>query len=232
MANGYMPRADSEAFNWMTTFAKEISNHPERYKITAPAIMQLNEAVNGFRNAYLKATDPQTRTTSAVNGKDTARKNAEEVIRPIYNQIKMDTTIGDDDKINAGVRPINSSRTRIAAPSTVPTLYLKEAGPGVHILSFSDQSSSYRIAKPAGAVGLQVMRLLSDRPIESEKELTYFQTFTRNKNRITYTWADDLKIATYAGRWITRKGEVGMWSKPVSLRVSAQFVGRISEAAA
>ena len=55
-------------------------------------------------------------------------------------------------------------------------------------------------------------------PVENAK---YLGQFTRNPMTVRFEPKHDGLVATYYGRWASRRGEVGPWSLPVSLRVAA-----------
>jgi hypothetical protein len=76
-------------------------------------------------------------------------------------------------------------------------------------------------AKPAGATQLQVFRAIGDAPAMSIEQAVYFRSVSRSPMRVEYTAADNGKTATYFARWMTRKGEAGPWSAPLSVRVAS-----------
>jgi len=45
--------------------------------------------------------------------------------------------------------------------------------------------------------------------------------FTKNPVAVGFVAGDDGKVATYFARWASRKGDVGPWSLPVSMRIAA-----------
>lgn len=138
---------------------------------------------------------------------------------PVYFQIKNDPTLAAGEQVALGVRPINRARSRIGAPVSSPVLFVADDRVGVHLLTYVDETSRSRVAKPTGTIGLQVARHLGAGPARSIDDLTYLATYTRSPARILYSNADDLKIATYAARWIDRRGQTGPWSSPVVRRV-------------
>lgn len=219
MANGYMPRADSAALSWMRSFSQRLAGQPGVYGVTAGEVASVGEAVAAFAAALTVASAPGTRTVVTVSAKDEARTVAESACRPIYARIKCATTISDEDKFRAGVRPINPARTRIGPPQDVPVLGLVDVTAHSHVLGYASEQSPSRRAKPFGATGLQVFRTLREGS-QPQGESRYVGTFSRNPVRIALSAEDDLKMAMYTARWINRRGEVGPWSNPVMVRIS------------
>ncbi|HMO27314.1 MAG TPA: hypothetical protein PKB10_13705, partial [Tepidisphaeraceae bacterium] len=65
---------------------------------------------------------------------------------------------------------------------------------------------------------LQVFRVVGDAPALSPEQASYYRGVSRSPMRVAYTSADNGKVITYFARWVSRRGEVGPWSKPLSVR--------------
>lgn len=225
MANGYMPRTDAGALQWMNAFVMGIAQQPAAFKVSLPELEELTGAVHAFAEALSLATGNSTRTSVTVLVKDETRRLAERVCRPIYARIKADVTIENGEKISIGVRPINPERTRISVPQETPVLSVIESSGTFQALRFSS-TSGIGSAKPKGASALQLFRHLAEperagwsNEVVRVNQAEYLGTFTRNPIRISYLAEDDLKVATYFARWISRTGNVGPWSRALSVRV-------------
>jgi len=221
MANGYMPRRDLAALSWMQNFSRHLMLQPAAFAISISDAVAIGRAVDDFAVAYAVITNPATRTPVAVLVKDQARNSADAICRVYYNLIKPNQGISDADKIAIGVRPINLSRARIGEPTTSPLLKLIGATPASHTLYYSDTNTPDRSAKAFGATHLQLFVALGESPARDVNSGRYYQSFTRNPMSVGFAHADDGKVATYWGRWMTRKGEVGPWSLPTTMRVAA-----------
>jgi len=228
MANGYMPRKDQDARAWLINFAQQLGERPSVYKVSTAEADAVREGVDAFDAALQKASGPDTRTSLAVLRKDEARLAAELACRGIYLRVKFDPTIPDADKFVLGVRLVNASRSRIAPPDSPPELQAIANLTHAHVLRYANPGHLGQ-AKPTCAVGIQIFRQLvvpgfGSSPVRQKEEpspLEYAGTFTRNPISIPYTAKDDLKLAIYVARWITRRGLVGPWSRPVSVRVAS-----------
>ncbi len=228
MANGYMPRKDMDARAWLSNFANQLGEQPAVYKVSPAEVDAVREAVDAFAAALVVAQALLTRTGPAVFAKDEARRAAELACRPIYLRVKIDSLIADADKIVLGVRPVNPRRTRIAAPDSAPTLALSGLTASAHILRY-DNPGHIGSAKPTGAMQLQLFRALTDGRPPASDEFHYLLAATRNPIRIEYGCADDLKLATYQARWVTRRGKVGPWSNLLRVRIAIMAPARASD---
>lgn len=112
---------------------------------------------------------------------------------------------------------MTSSGSRFCA---LPVVWLSEDRGHTHVLKYRAEDTQRR-AKPAGAVALQLFRRWDGGPE------TYVGTFTRNPMLLECGPRDDLKVATYRARWITRRGLVGPWSAAVRARANCLNVVRL-----
>jgi len=225
MTNGYMPRSDHAAAMWMQIFANGIVEHADEFDVSPVEAARVQTAVSAFVDLFTVADQTAIRTSVIVEQKDLARRAAELVIRPIYTRIKSDPTIESPTLLSIGVRPINAKRSRINAPDTAPSLMVRDVTMVSHVLVYNEPGMRSLRAKPKGVVGFQLFRSLREDANGPQMLPTYFATYTRNPVVIFLYANEDLKTATYVGRWINRRGETGPWSNRVSQRISCGSPG-------
>lgn len=221
MPDGYIPPEDANALLWMQAFASGLTANPALYGLTAADAAAIQNAVDAYDSALTVANNPGTRTTVTVNDKNTSRNSAEQICRQFAMQIKHNDGISDADKIAIGVRPINSEREPIDAPTTSPLLNVIAATPGAHTVRFSDTMTPDSAAKPFGAANLQLFVAIDDAEESDPGKAQFIGAYTRNPIGVDFSAADEGKEATYFARWASRRGDVGPWSLPVSMRVAA-----------
>lgn len=221
MYDPYLPATDSEARDWMNTFAAGIAASPATYGLAAADASAIQAAVDAYNAAYLIAVDPATRTPVTVNQKDTARNAAEQIGRQYAVIIKHDAGISDADKIAIGVRPVNPDREPIQCPQTSPILAVIASTPGAQTLRYSDSMTPDSAAKPFGATELLVFVAVGATAATDPAQAKFLGKFTKNPIAVAFEAADNGKQATYFARWASRRGDVGPWSAPVSLAIAA-----------
>ncbi|MEX0776999.1 MAG: hypothetical protein WD042_14940 [Phycisphaeraceae bacterium] len=221
MAQSYIPGQDAASLQWMQAFAGGIAASPSTYMLAAADATAISNAVGAFAAALATAVDPQTRTPVTVNVKDTARNAAEQICRQYAVVIKNNGGISDAAKIAIGVRPVNPSREPIPCPQSSPLLNVIAATPGAQTVRYSDTSTPDSKSKPFGASELQLFIAIGDAPTVDEDAAQFYGKFTRNPVGVAFAPQDDGKVATYFARWASRRGEVGPWSLPVSMRIAA-----------
>jgi len=194
------------------------------YPVSPGEISAVGQVVERFAAALGTAREPTTRTTVAVTLKDAARQAAEDTCRPIYARIRLDKSVDDADKIAIGVRPMKASYGRLPAPDTAPLLSQGALTWSAYEIAYRTQHGVTGRAKPVGAAQLQVFRAVGETPARSVEQATYFRSVSRSPMRVEYTSADNGKVATYFARWVTRRGEVGPWSAPLSVQAVSSGV--------
>lgn len=221
VSNDYIPAEDGKTLTFLETFEQGIAADPAAYQLSISDSASITNAVNIFAAAYADSQDPAERTAVTVNLKDEARNSAVAICRQYATAIKFNAGISNALKIAIGVKPVNTSRQPIVAPSTSPLLNVIGATPGAQTIRYADSNTPESGAKPFGALQLQLFVAVGAAPIGDPELAKFYGAFTRNPVGIPFDFADDGKMATYFGRWSTRKGEVGPWSLPVSMRIAA-----------
>jgi hypothetical protein len=188
---------------------------------TLPGSTTISNAANSFKNALTVTSDPATRTATTIAVKDDTRATAEALCRQYAINIKFNAGISDSNKIAIGVRPVNPNRSPINVPASSPLLNVVGATPGSQTVRYADTSTPDSGKKPFGAVQLQLFVAIGTTPTNDETTAQLYGQFTKNPVGVAFDPADDGKVATYFGRWVSRKGDVGPWSLPVSMRIAA-----------
>jgi hypothetical protein len=221
MAVPFIPTPDGLALTMMEDFAEGISADPGTYQCSAADALAITAAVNAYALAYQAATNPATRTPLAITSKDQNRASAEQIVRQFAGLIRANAGISDAAKEAIGVRPVNNTRSPINVPSSSPLIGVIGATPGSHTLRYADSTAPDRMAKPFGAAAIQIFRAVGTEPTTLESAASFYGVFTKNPVGVAFGETDDGKVATYFARWQSRRGDVGPWSLPVSMRIAA-----------
>lgn len=221
MADGYIPSDDAGALQWMQAFSGGITATPAVYGLSTSDAATIAASVDAFAGALAVATAPATRTKVTVAAKDTARNAAEQICRQFAMLIKFNDGVSDADKIAIGVRPVNPDRDPIEVPETSPLLNIIAATPGAQTLRYADTFTPDSGAKPFGAANLQLFVAVADAEVTDPAQASFYAAATKNPVGVEFDAADDGKVATYFARWASRRGEVGPWSLPISMRIAA-----------
>ena len=221
MRRDYIPAADIEALAWMQAFSWTLARAPSAYFVGPADVSHINRVVLEFEAAFQVASEVSTRTQVTVRAKDHSRADAEGLCRQYAGQIKLNAGISDAAKIAAGVRPVNRDRVPIRCPASVPLLGIVSAHSGQQTLRYRDSETPTSGAKPFGAWQLQLFVALGEKPITDVAEARAWGFYTRNPVVAKFEHAHDGRVATHFARWCGRRGDVGPWCAPVSMRVAA-----------
>jgi hypothetical protein len=221
MSDNYIPPTDAGFRNWATVFASKLTANPALYMLTPAQAASVQAAVDDFVAKYQVAIDPEQRTKGVIVTKDNARAAAETLCRQYAMLIKENTGISDDDKINAGVRPINPNREPIECPVTPPLLDILGNTPGAQTVVYADSTTPDSKAKPFGASELQLFLAVTDEDNATIADALFQGKYTTNPIGVDFSSEQNQKIATYWARWAGRRGDVGPFSLPVSMAIAA-----------
>lgn len=210
--------ANSVTLPWMENFSTVFTASPTDYGFTAVEAADVATVVAAYRAAYDAAgvagrmpVAPGNYTQPLRAALAAAAASCLSVVRPLAAQMQQNPGISDEDLLLIGVQPKNYSRTPIFVPGTTPILGIQFASMGSHVLSYADSSTPASKRKPFGAAGLQLFVGIGY-SVTALQSLRYYSTFTRNPAVVAFQPADSGKIATYAARWIGRRGDEGPWS--------------------
>lgn len=214
---GYIPRKDSELATWAKNFAAHLGKDPARYGLSCAEAQEIQALVQTFAQAYARAAAPDSRSASAVRGKDAAAKAMLKVLRPCAMLIKGRRNVAAADKVNLGLNIAPPSRARLPVPSSRPLLSVESGQPLCHVLRFCDSESGRR---PRGAAGLQLFCYLGEKAQPAVAEGRFVTVCRRSLYRHEFPFSAAGQRAHYWARWHTNRGQYGPWSLRVSLVVA------------
>jgi hypothetical protein len=223
----YMGTSDAAQVVWLRSFVDALNADAAAYFVD-PAVVATLEglvatveasfAVGGTTGRHANNLATYSPVTSAMFAADLAAAKGNAA--PLAMQIRQNVGITDENKIAAGVRPLNITRPHIPAPTTIPILNVLFAAPGTHTLEFADSDTPARKVKPFGALGMQLFVAIGATATMDTTLGRYLLTAPKNPVFAAFIPDDNGKIATYFGRWITRKGLEGNWSAPAAMTIA------------
>lgn len=205
----YLPPRDVDFEDWFRNFSTLLTASPTTYGLVAGDATAVATRYTAWHAAYLLATNPATRTSPTIATKDSERILSESLLRTYAVQISRNPAVSNGNKTAIGVNLPNTARTPVPPPTTVPTLALVQAIHFLHTLSYKDTSTPTVKAKPAGAIGMEVVRTIATGATSDPFAAVSYGTLTKSPAQIGYTAGDVGKTATYWGRWVTRSGPGG-----------------------
>jgi hypothetical protein len=223
MASPYIPARDSLFSSWLLNFATLIAASPTDYGLIAGDATAITAQNTAFQAAYLLATDPGTRTSVTVAAKDTARSNAEGVVRPYAMRIRNNTTVSDGLKVGLGLTIPSTTPTPVPPPIVAPELGILSAIVGTTRLTYKEPGAAGK-AKPYGSIGVEYSRAIGTVPAVDPAQGSIWGTATKSPFQMAHDPADAGKVCTLFGRFVTRSGpggiaQSGPWSAPLTFNL-------------
>lgn len=225
MQSPYIPPQDAQFDAWLTNFSTLLTAAPTTYGLVAGDAVIVAATVAAWSPAYAAAINPATRTPVTVAAKDAARANAEATVRPYATQISRNAGVTNGDKTAIGVNLPNTARTPVPPPTTQPALSLDSS---IHFqvsIRYYDTTTPTTKAKPAGVIGLELVRVIGTAPSVDPTAGVAYGVLTKSPAVIGHTAPEVGKFCTFFGRWTTLSGpggqaQSGPWSAPLTVVLS------------
>jgi hypothetical protein len=221
MAKPFIPNPDSDFNFWLQNFAGKISANPAAYGLKPADGTEIAAVQAAFLAAYQTASAPATRTVPAIRERDSTRSAAVAVARRLAGEIRTNPALTLEQKLNLGLRVRKAQLTRTPTPTVHPVLQITGVDFMSHQVRATTEDSPSSPARPHGVASLLVVRTIADAPASDPEEASFLTIATRTTFTSRFETADGGKFATYFARWANGKGELGPWSKPVSMRIAA-----------
>jgi len=224
MNPNYIPNRDPDTAAWLTNFAALITVLPATYGLVVGQAVAATSAASAFAAALALATNPATRTSVTVAGKDAARASALNVIRVIAVAVSANPLVTNAAKEAVGVTIRQLTPSPIPAPVVAPVIEFLEGTPLRQRLQIRIPGSTSK-AKPFGAIGIELARSVGTVAATDPEQLAIVGTFGKTPLFQDFAAADQGKRVTYASRYVTRSGpggvaQKGPWSALVTFVVS------------
>ena len=209
MSTPYIPARDADFDTWLLNFSTVGAAAPATYGLSGGQVTAIGGVQTAFASAYLLAIDPSTRTPVTVAAKDTARANAEAVVRPIAVTISLSAAISNGEKAAIGVTIPSVVPSPVPPPVTAPSILLQSAVIGLLNLAFRDSTSPTVRAKPAGVIGCEVWASVGTVAAIDPSQCAFVGMFTKTPLQLP-TGAVGGKVVTVFARWANRSGAGGV----------------------
>lgn len=211
-ATDFLPRREIELRNWSARFCAKIVAEPEAYGLTAELAADYRVKNDAFVAAFDIANKPDTRTTGAVQAKNTAMRPLRKAARKLARIIHSRPDVSGEQKTNLGltVRRPGGRVGRLPRPGSAPWLRI-EAIKGRRItLALSDPVQPFRRGLPVGVDMVMIMAYVGDRP--PEDSAGWYSCGMTTKMKFVTTLPDHVPPGTpvwFAAIWQNPRGQMG-----------------------
>jgi hypothetical protein len=218
----YIPSPDGDFDAWQINFITYASANAAALGLDPLVdIPPLTAAQGVWTSDYPANAAAQAAAEAARQAKDGSRGGLEGVIRPLVARLQASPEVDDAERQALGITVRDTIPTPVEPPTTRPVISVDTSQRLRHTISFADEATPTRKAKPAGVRGAQIWVKIGDPAPVDPSELTFLATDTRTPYVADFDGADANKVAHYMLRWESTRGEPGPWSETASATIGA-----------
>jgi len=182
MAKDYIPRADSEFFNFQGTLIKRAADNAAGWNIPAPVMDKIQSSGAAYELIYQKASNKAFRNTSQVKSHRQKRIAYEKEIRTFVNGfLAHNPALGDADKSGMRLRVRGKRPRSRPAITTAPMASMHPLGGGFIEISCREETDASRDSVHPHANGIYMSYKIGGEQPLSVNDCTnnYFSTRAR-----------------------------------------------------
>jgi hypothetical protein len=218
MAHGkrLIPGKDAEYdvfFKGVVDYVVLKTGRSEWTHIPSAEVTKLSAAYTDWHTFYEITLGIHTKVDTAA--KNEARKRSQAVLQSFIQTWfrGFPEVVKHEDLTAMDIPIIDSTRTPIGEPKTVPVFRLVTKGPGHLTAPFSDETTPDSRARPYGMNGAVVSLTVADHPVTEVKELTRTELATRSPHQLYFDAGDRGKIVSVAMQWQSESGVRGKFTE-------------------
>ena len=220
----YIPSQDSGFVQWLAQFKDYATAHSADLGLTAEDTTALAGALLGWNIAYPNHLQAQSAAIGARAAKDTARDDAEAVIRPMVQRIQSYPGVTNEMRAALGITLKNTgssvSTNSLEISDDRPLAIIDVSSRLRHVLRVENETSTGTSrARPAGAFGCEIWRKVGEAPVGTE-DMEFVDTITRSPFVMEYPQEAAGKMVHYKLRWKGTKSK-SSWSETESATIAA-----------
>ena len=214
------PRRDHALDTWSENFGQRIVADPEAYGVGAGDALAFRAAAAEYAASLTAATDPGTRTRSAVAGKNAAKRALLRHARQLVRIISAQASVTDSQRADLGLALRDGIPSPIPAPATRPVVLVDPFGR----LRLMDETTPTRRGKPAHVLGALLYTKIApaaEPPPATLADATFACVITRPIHRLPLPPGAKGQTLHVLAQWINPRGHHGPVSAVVSTPIAA-----------
>lgn len=220
----YIPASDSNFDAWQASFVSSAHDHMDSLGLSTSDLEPIDTHQAQWNAAFSQHLAARNSARGARETKDDARRDYEAAIRPLVRRLQANSEVSNAERAILGIN-IPSDPTPAPVPNTRPVAMVVNSGQRLeHTITFSDERTPTRRAKPTGIVGAEVwvaVGIVGEGALPAMSQYGFRGLEGRARSKVHFEPADGGKMAHYILRWVNTRGEKGPWSAVVSATVGA-----------
>lgn len=216
----YLPGPDANYQAWVTNFVTYANANLAALGLVAADMTPVTAGQSAFNTGFSAHIAAKAAAQAAKQTKDDTRRTLTGAIRPLVRRLQASTLVSDAEKAALGIT-VPAEGGPIGPPTTRPIVSINMGQRLQHTLSFADETTPTRRAKPHGVLGVEVWAKVGTTPPANENELEFRGIDSSTPAVVHFESEDGTKTAYYWTRWVTGTGERGPWSEQVAATIAA-----------
>lgn len=218
MASDYLPGSDAEFTTWAQNFMTTLSMNAAGLGVDAATITAMGVAHNNWKTIYAAHVTGQADARSKREAKDAERRSFESAIRALVAQLQASPDVDNNERQALGIRVRDTKPTPQSMAMSRPVGMVDTKHRLTHVISFVDEGTPTKKARPSGVTACQIWYKVGDAPA-GPNDVTYLATDSCTPYMMEFDQSDAGKMAHYMLRWVGSKGQCGPWSETVSATI-------------
>ncbi len=244
----FIPEADSDFAYTAHNFVWRLKAHMDAYCMSLEEVELIEKEVTTFRDALTQMLIKRARSGELVAAKNTARKDAEHVIRSCANIIRSNPQVSDTNKKLLRIKVRKKKLGKSNVPQRPPALQFLGSGDGVggsvavgsgsgiHVLKYFDDNNAMVISpsskhgvvynrRPDGAARIELYfeMVPAGEPVPKHPAERgwpkYLRSYTRSPMEVEYPIPSQPMLIVYWAKWADSTGNTSRWSRTCVARV-------------
>jgi len=220
MAANFLTYRDPELDAWARNFDTKINLTPSAYGLSVAQCGAFHGLAQDFTARLTTATDPSTRTKSAIQSKDLSRAALKANARALAKIVNAFPGTTNAQRADLGLTIRDTTPSPVPPPATQPVVSIEGTGGGQCALRLADETAPTRKAKPSGVSAAVVFGKIgpaTDPAPTTPDDAKFLAVATRTATRIDLPAGSAGKTLWVLAQWMNERGQLG----PVSVVTSA-----------
>ncbi|MFO0858377.1 MAG: hypothetical protein U0640_13595 [Phycisphaerales bacterium] len=216
----YIPGPDASFQAWQSNFVTYANANLAALGLVAADMVPITTGQTAWATAFPAHVAAVNAAKAAKQTKDESRAAYVAAIRPLVRRLQASSVVSDAEKASLGIT-VAQQPGPIGPPVTAPICSISCGARLQHTLSFVDETTPTRKAKPAGVLGVEIWNHVGIAPPAGEGDLRFVAVDTNAPFVLNFPSADGGKTAYYWLRWVSPTGERGPWGEQSQATIAA-----------
>jgi hypothetical protein len=219
MADDNIPHPDPEFDGFFDQIHTYITANAADLGLTPDQLPPLAAAKTTWDTAYPAHKTAASAAGGAARTKEHARSGAEQLLRPIIQQIQANPKVTDEQRKAMNIHVRSKTRTSASIPTTAPMATIDTSQRLRHVINYRDSAAANSRKKPAGVAYCEIWAKVGSPAPTGVGDLAYLGNATQTPQLEEFTGAQAGMTVYYWLRWVNTLGQKGPWSEQVSATI-------------